>query len=291
MACGNFGNFNLTGDSTTFVLVDNDTYIPKPVMRLEMCDVSPDENGNAFELQFKNPIPIISNREYVIEADIFDAGFFNELNDKGQFAKNKTSIIPITDDVEIDIISDVSYVFPMRGSILLSDLRDQNKFIDGQEYQYSRDGLIYYGSTGVPITDMDSYHYGIYEWFRRDVENGGRFVSGRNKWHTIRTRFKTEDNTGKKFVKFAIYVETDSEFRLNTPLFINDFKYNGADILVQDKRKQDLKIQSNFDSSFDGGIQKLRIYDRALNPQEVLRNASVDNLEHRITKGGRIIHR
>lgn len=132
----------------------------------------------------------------------------------------------------------------------------------------------------IGTTDIDIVEENIYEFPK---------TPRRNEWITLTTKFKVEDNTGKQQVQFGLLFETDYEFNLDIPIFINNFVYSGADILVQDKIKQNLKIQENFDENFIGGIQKLRIYDRPLTAQEALHNASVENLN--ITKGGRLIYR
>jgi hypothetical protein len=91
-----------------------------------------------------------------------------------------------------------------------------------------------------------------------------------------------------------LFIESDNAPNSNTPLFISDFTYRGTDILVQDHRKDNLLIQENFDSSFIGGIQKLRVYNNALTSPEVLHNALIEaksKTTMHITKGGRIIYR
>jgi len=76
----------------------------------------------------------------------------------------------------------------------------------------------------------------------------------------------------------------------------NSWHFSGStgNTLVQDPSKADLKIEKYFSEPFKGAIQKLRIYDSALNSQEVLHNASIesDNLGYalRVSKGGRIIY-
>jgi hypothetical protein len=122
------------------------------------------------------------------------------------------------------------------------------------------------------------------------------FITGKDVWLPIKTVFSTKDNTGKKQVNIGILIESDHDFNSNAPLFFGDFTYKGADILVQDHRKDNLLIQENFDSSFIGGIQKLRVYNNALTSPEVLHNALVEaklnpNLNIVVNKGGRIIHR
>jgi len=62
------------------------------------------------------------------------------------------------------------------------------------------------------------------------------------------------------------------------------------------KEKFDLTIEQNFDSGFIGGIQKLRVYDRAFTSPEVLHDALMEAKNDTtknllVSKGGRIINR
>jgi len=91
-------------------------------------------------------------------------------------------------------------------------------------------------------------------------------------------------------------IECNYEPELDKSIFISDFTYTGSDILVQDERKNNLLIEENFNNSYIGGIQKLRIYDNGLTSPEILHNVMMDarkspNLNLIISNGGRIISR
>lgn len=67
------------------------------------------------------------------------------------------------------------------------------------------------------------------------------------------------------------------------------------DTIVKDTTKDNLTIEKYFNSSYLGNIQKLRVYDRALDSNEVLQNAMFEaNNNHyllmNVSKGGRIIN-
>ena len=120
------------------------------------------------------------------------------------------------------------------------------------------------------------------------------YERGDNEWFEISTTFRLSENVGKKEVYVAIKIESSLPFNENGHLFIRDLNYSGADILVQDERKQNLFIEQNFNSSFIGGIQKLRVYDISLTSQEVLHNAIIEsnnNIIFHVNNGGRIIFR
>ena len=53
-----------------------------------------------------------------------------------------------------------------------------------------------------------------------------------------------------------------------------------------------LIIENNFNNSFIGGIQKLRLYDNCLKSNEILHNAIIESKNNDniiVDKGGRII--
>jgi hypothetical protein len=127
-------------------------------------------------------------------------------------------------------------------------------------------------------------------------------VTGQDGWLPIKsTKFRIEDNTGQQQVHIGLLIETDDSFNsynsltpLKNTLYITNFTYTAADILVQDERKKNLTIEQNFDNSFIGGIQKLRIYDKALTYPEILHNALMEakiNSNLIVSNGGRIIYR
>lgn len=160
-----------------------------------------------------------------------------------------------------------------------------------------KNGILYFGETGIPITDLFAFTYGFYtpNPITGHVTQG-TIVSGANDWKPMKMTFRTEENTGQQFVYLGILVETSDGFNTGGTLYIKDFTYTGADILVQDETKNDLTIEQNFDSGFFGGIQKLRIYDKALNSTEILHNALMEmqknpELNLIISKGGRVIYR
>lgn len=104
-----------------------------------------------------------------------------------------------------------------------------------------------------------------------------------------------KNNTGQQYITVGLLIESSLPLVDNFILYIDDFIYAAPDNLNQDATKDDLLIEQNFNSSFKGGIQKLRIYDTSLSAQEVLHNAKFElnttpDYGYTITKGGRIIY-
>lgn len=265
----------LTGDSITFT--------PETVMRVNCTGGT----GNTYYIKFNQPISVLSNRDYVVNLSIYNKGLFNSN------ANNKISIVPVSNSVDINIIKDTEYVYPVTEAYLesITNTDDTNPFVDGQEYEYSLNGTIYYGVSGVPVTleNIDTNGNEIVIPNSQDS-----IMTGTDTWLPISSTFRTVDNTGQNFVYLNILIESDSQLLSGGTLFIKDFTYNASDILVKDDRKNNQLIEQNFDSAFIGGIQKLRIYDKALSASEILSNTMFEaktkpNIV--VSKGGRIIYR
>lgn len=148
--------------------------------------------------------------------------------------------------------------------------------------------IIVYGTTDINIIDEI-----IYE---SPIKNKKITVGEENEWLSLMSKFRIEDNSGEQQIYIGVKIESDHEPNLNNSIFIKNFTYTGADILVQDPKKNNLMIEQNFDSSINTKLQKLRIYDRGLSSQEILYNALTEmnknpNLNLKISKGGRIIYR
>jgi hypothetical protein len=244
--------------------------------------------GNTYFIKFMQPISVLSNRDYVAELSVFVDGMFESE------ATNKISILTYSDDVDINVVSDIEYVFPVTTAYLQTLMnKGLHPFPDGQEYQWVVDGIMYYGVSGLQVTSENALIVG-YGQTPESVHN--YYSTGNETWLPVKTVFRTPDNTGQNFVNIGLLIETSGELISGGTIFVKDFTYAAADILVQDERKSGLTIEQNFDSSFIGGIQKLRIYDRAFTSPEILHNALMEakndpmkNLM--ISKGGRIIYR
>lgn len=273
---------SLSADSTTFYVEDVcDSSIERPVttMRIEYTGQT-ETTATTYFVKFNHPVSVLSNRDYVIDMSLFNSGFF-----KGNGEVN----IIIYGTVDIDILDEVEYSNPLTKDDLLKLIGSGlHPFPDRQEYQYIySDGIMYYGATGIPVALQDG---------DPSLENlvHGNIVTGENAWKPLKLKFRTKDNSGQQFIQIGILLESTEEFNLNTPLYINNFTYEAADILVQDSRKDNLLIEQNFNQPFIGGIQKLRVYNNGLTPAEILHNAVYESKQNPgfvVNKGGRIIQR
>ena len=294
---------SLSADSSTFKtqdICDPSIEYPVTVMRVEYTGGTTGSTGasaNTYFIQFTQPIVVLSNREYVVNFNLYNGGFFNTYNNNDFFVQNTVSTF-IYGTEDVDIIDESIYAYPLSMEEVLNEpeMYNLHTFPDRQEDQYEYiDGISYYGDTGLPvITDASYYEYmGLNGLTEGDA--GTTVVTGTDTWLPMKTTFKVKDNSGKHIVYIGLLIETNYEFNLNEPLFISDFTYTGADILSQDPRKDNLLIQQNFDSYFNGKIQKLRVYDNGLTSAEILHNALIEskanpNANMLVSKGGRIIY-
>lgn len=278
----------LSADSSTFTYTEEcepDVDLPLTVMK-----ITPTGNttGDTYFIKFMKPISVLSNRDYDVELSVYLDGFFGSGS-----TSNKISILPYADNVDINILTETEYVYPITSEYIASLLgNDLHPFPDRQEYEWSVDGIKYYGETGYPVTPESILIAG---YTAPDGQQVPPPVSGLNQWLPIKSRFRTTDNSGQSFIWLGILIESNDLISGGT-LYVDNFTYTASDILVRDESKNNLIIEENFDYSFIGGIQKLRIYDKGLNSSEVLHNAMIEanndpNKNMLISKGGRIIYR
>jgi len=282
----------LSADTTSFKVIDKCTGGDNPVtvMRVEYTGTT-STSAHTYFLKFNHPITVLSNREYEINLAMLNNGFFKQFDSNGNTINNRVSILVYSDEVDVNIHQESQYVLPLTQAYITKLLGlGLHPFPDKQEYEYMLNGIMYFGVSGLPVCLQYLLLQGLDIW-GIPVES---FLSGEDVWLPLNTKFSIKDNTGKKQVNIGLLIESDHDFNSNTPLFFNDFTYKGADILVQDHRKDNLLIQENFDSSFIGGIQKLRVYNNALTSPEVLHNALIEAKSKptmHVIKGGRIIYR
>ena len=282
----------LSADTTTFKIVDKCTGDENPitVMRIEYTGTT-SRAPHTYFVKFNHPITVLSNREYEINFAMFNGGFFKQFDSSGNTVNNRVVILAYG-DVDLNIHKESQYVLPMTQAYMAKLLGlGLHPFPDFQEYQYMLNGLMYFGVSGLPVSLQYMLLQGL-DIMGIPVES---FTTGEDVWLPIKTVFSTEENSGKKTINIGLLIESDQDFNNNSPLYIGNFTYKGADILVQDSEKNNLLIEENFNSSFIGGIQKLRVYNNALTSPEVLHNALAEAkinsyLNLPVSKGGRIIN-
>jgi len=241
---GTYNSFNiiLTANTTTFYTIDECNpiiQIPKTVLEIK-------HTGNtgttltSYFIKFKNPIKVLSNRDYILTTKIYDTGIFKKYDKNNYFVYSSIKLaVYDTGNTVINVLSDIEYQKP----------------------------LVITGNT-----------------------------TGENSWKTIQFKFQTEKNSEVQLVFAGILIESTLNLYDNFILYIDDFNYVASDKLNQDSTKNNLLIEQNFDTSFIGGIQKLRIYDYPFTQREALHNAEIElknnpAYNYIISIGGRIIHK
>ena len=254
--------------------------------------------GNTYLIKFSHPISVLSNRDYTVNLSIFDDEFFKNLDDNDNAVNNKISILPYSNTTDVNVLYDTEYLYPM-SNLTIEQLRalGLHPFVDKQEYEYIyKNSVMYYGVSGLPVVnEFGSLSDGspVISILSGNTNHDG-IVGGQGVWNKIKSVFRTPDNCGQHFIFIGVLIETSDKFNIDKPLFIKDFTYTASDVLIQDDRKNNLLIEQNFNTSFIGGIQKLRIYNNALTSPEILHNALVESKQNPdivVSKGGRIIYR
>jgi len=274
---------------TTTNICNPSIKIPLTVINVEYTGIT-GTSAMTYFIKYNQPISVLSNRDYEINASILNNGFFKTISDNF-YVNNKISII-VYGSTDIDIISEIDYEYPIIFNSCMNLLNTElHPFPDRSEYEYiGLDHHMYYGATGVRVTHQNILLN------QQNVVLDSNFVTGQNEWVDLKTVFRTADNSGKQQVFIGILIESTDSFNINQPLYISDFSYKGADILNKDINKDNLFVEKYFNSTFIGNLQKLRVYDIALKPDEVLHNAIFETKYTtgygiNISTGGRIIQR
>lgn len=269
------------------ISTDSTTFTGETVMRVEFTGGT----GNTYFIKFNNPISVISNRDYTFNLSILDDGMFKNTDGSGNPVTNKITILGYSNSTDVNVVNDIEYYFPMPDQTMVAIERmGLHPFPDQQEYEYIWvNGIMYYGVSGYPVFDQNG------NIINQDVVNQiiqNAIVTGQGEWKTLNSIIRSEENSGQKFIATGILIETSESLNLNTPLYIKDFTYTAADILIDGNIMS--FINENFFMPFIGGIQKLRVYDKAFSSTEILHNAFIEsksNPDIKVSKGGRIIYR
>lgn len=272
------------------------TFTPETVMSIIYTGSTGHTGPTSYFIKFTQPIEILSNRVYEINAGIFDTGIFHQYNPDMTVAINSIQLVAFGNEA-VNTVGDVSYAYPLTQNDVVQILHVDPNSLTFDEYQYVKCGIKYYGATNLPAYPVDIlYELGyspVYLYLQK--HSNKVIVTGKNGWNTAELDIQLTSNTQKKTIYLGLLIKSTTRLVNGQPLYIKNFNYTGADIYNQDQRKNNLLIQQNFDSSFIGNIQKLRVYDRALNSSEILNNAIFESKNNpalgiKVSKGGRIIY-
>jgi hypothetical protein len=217
------GGIVLSADSATFAVQTNTGTTPTTVMKVMYTGTTAQTAGNQYYFELTGLTDVISNRDYVIDAEIYEQD-----------------------------------IFQLGG---VNQIR-----------------LIVYGTEDIEIVEETIYYGGM-----------------SNAWVPLQNKFRLKENSGLQQVRIGIIISSDLNLQEDFTLFVDNWFIKGQDALAQDPNKRNQLIEQNFNSSFKGGIQKLRIYDFAFDNQQVLHNAKIESNKAPYgffaNSGGRIIYR
>lgn len=286
----------LSANTTVFTTTgtcDPSIHIPETVMEIKHTGSTGQTGSTSYFVKFNQPLEMLSNRQYDISVDLFDTGIFDQIKS----ATNSISLV-VYGSEDIDVIGETLFSIPVTVDQIINITHVDPNSLTFDEYQYVKHGIKYYGYTNLPALPVDIlYELGYSPLYLYDeTHNKNSVVTGLDKWNTLNLNIELKQNSGKQIVYVGLLIESAAPLNLEKPLYAKNFKYVGADIYNQDDIKNNLLIEQNFDSSYIGNIQKLRIYDRALNNVELLNNAIIESksnpaLNIKVSKGGRIIYR
>ncbi len=146
---------------------------------------------------------------------------------------------------------------------------------------FNKINLVVINNYDVEILDQEEYFYSL---------TSRNISSNENNWIDVNFAFKLKQNFESKDIEIGLFIESDKNFNINKPLYINNFTYEAADILEKDPNKGGLFIERNFDKPFIGGLEKMRIFDGALTSLEIKKNAESESPPIGVIKGGRLIY-
>lgn len=290
----------LSANTTVFTTTgscDPSILIPETVMEIKHTGQTGQTGATSYFIKFNQPIEILSNRVYDIGVSLFDTGMFMEYNPDGSLAINNISLL-VYGSEDISVVNEVVYQYPLTMGDVYSLLKVDPNSLTYDEYEYVKAGIKYYGLTNLLVYPVDVLYELGYSSEAIQIalgEKNSTVTTGLDKWNNLNLNIELKPNTGKQTIYIGLLIESSTDLVLEQPLYVKNFSYTGSDIYAQDHEKDNLLIEQNFNSSYIGNVQKLRVYDRALNSMELLNNALVESkinpaLNIRVSKGGRIIY-
>jgi len=213
-------------------------------------------------------------------------------NQNEEFLKNNFSIIDeydnISNDLEINLSNSEISINYISGNSEYYFLKFNNpiKILSNRDYKIS---FLFKNNN---LLEIDNYLSNFLFSETTDINIYDDIVEKlEDDWNKKTIVFRTEDNSKENFIYCGILINSEIFKQIND-FYIKDITYTGSDILVHDEKKLNLIIENNFNNSFIGGIQKLRLYDNCLKSNEILHNAIIESKNNDniiVDKGGRII--
>lgn len=114
-------------------------------------------------------------------------------------------------------------------------------------------------------------------------------------WYELKMSFIVDKSCNSYYFYPQIVLKSEIGFVEDSSLKIKDFNVFGSMLKTKDPSKNNLFIEKYFDSSYNGDLQKLRIYNNTLSRNQIINNfkSDFDNEDYNVNirKGGRIIYK
>lgn len=221
----------------------------------------------------------------------------------------KKSAFPQPEFSDVVIMDEIEQLNNINNNLISFEITDEKKIkykyidVNGSLIQnespnaISRVGWTIIDIVFKPYDIINGYNPLLYQCYPRRKGDLIIYINGRRFWKVVDfDEFYFRGlTTGKEKQLGVPYNITwgGGSFGLKHSWHYNNFDKNQ---LIQDSSKNELFIEKYFNSPFIGNIQKLRVYDIALESNEVLHNAFIESTNNTnygilISKGGRIINR
>jgi len=286
----------LSANTTSFIDYDKcNNPTPLNVLDISYSGNTTGQTNSDYFIKFNQPIIVRPNIEYDISLLINDTGIFNNNG-----FDNEISILISGDTINnIEIIENHKYLNnpsdPTHNPSIIVLNQAPGFYDDHEENEYINNGVIIDVITGYPVIKGPGLvNKGV------DYNESPVFAFDQPSltgiWKTITYKFRINDYNNEKFkFYFGFIIKSSKNLISNKHLYIKEFKYIANDILVKDSIKNNLTIENKFNNSFIGGIQKLKVYDNALESNEILNNTYWEGISNKnynllINEGGRIIN-
>lgn len=191
---------------------------------------------------------------------------------------------PVDESIGVDINNDNKLILRYNNQInlLSGHIYKMSAFINANIYNKLMDfGNIYFDVDG----NFNNYN----------VLDEQRYTTKRinPEWYELILEFRVDKSCENYYFYPLIIIESNIGFINGSTFKVKDFKINNTDKLSKYTHKSNTFIENYFDSSFKGGIQKLRLYNRGLMVDEIKNNVKFEfNNEYynvNIIDGGRLI--
>jgi len=245
-------------------------------------------DGQVTDLYTGNTQQNIDDNFTVLSGETTPSNNLTLLNDNITFSENVIEVVPTSgtsfSDNYFIRLNEFIDVKPNKDYVFSVSIFDSGIFSSS----LSEIKLVLLGSDGKLVKTQT-----IYSPLPNMSDDSVEYKRGLNEWHILSSKILLEENDTTGVFQLALELTTITDLNLDKQIYLRNFEFLTQDLLVKDPDKSNLTIENGFADSFNGSLQKLRIYNRALNSGEILDNTLFESTTKpiNINKGGRLIYR